>query len=111
MKTFRSVLVLAAIVVLATFTFAGEDAKAVTITGKIVCAKCTLQKPDAKECQDVLVVDEKGAKAEYYLVKNEVAEKYGHVCQGEKGAVVTGTVTEKDGKAWLAATKMEQPKG
>jgi uncharacterized protein YgiB involved in biofilm formation len=111
MKTFRLILTLAVLALVATFTFAGDDAKAVTVTGKIVCAKCTLQKADAKACQDVLVVDENGAKAEYYLVKNEVAEKYGHVCQGEKGAVVTGTVTEKDGKTWLAATKMEQPKG
>jgi len=32
------------------------------------------------------------------------------VCTGEKGAAVTGTVTEKDGKKWLAATKMDEVK-
>jgi hypothetical protein len=83
----------------------------VTMTGKVMCAKCTLKKADAKECQDVLVVkDAKGATAEYYLVKNAVQEKFGHVCTGEKPATVTGTVAEKDGKKWLEATKMDEVK-
>ena len=83
----------------------------VTLTGKVMCAKCTLKKADAKECQDVLVVkDAKGATAEYYLVKNTVQEKFGHVCTGEKSASVTGTVTEKDGKKWVAATKIDELK-
>ena len=83
----------------------------VTVTGKVMCAKCTLKKADAKECQDVLVVtDAKGATAEYYLVKNAVQEKFGHVCTGEKPATVVGTVAEKDGKKWLAATKMDEVK-
>lgn len=83
----------------------------VTVTGKVMCAKCTLKKADAKECQDVLVVkDAQGATAEYYLVKNAVQEKFGHVCTGEKPASVTGTVMEKDGKQWLEATKMDEIK-
>ena len=83
----------------------------VTLTGKVMCAKCTLKKADAKECQDVLVVkDAKGATAEYYLVKNAVQEKFGHVCTGEKPATVVGTVAEKDGKKWLEATKMDEVK-
>ena len=86
-------------------------AEPVTMTGKVMCAKCTLKKADAKECQDVLVVkDAKGATAEYYLVKNAVQEKFGHVCTGEKPATVTGTVAEKDGKKWLEATKMDEVK-
>ena len=83
----------------------------VTVTGKVMCAKCTLKKADAKECQDVLVVkDAAGATAEYYLVKNAVQEKFGHVCTGEKPATATGTVAEKDGKKWLDATKLEEVK-
>jgi hypothetical protein len=86
-------------------------AEPVTVTGKVMCAKCTLKKADAKECQDVLVVkDARGATAEYYLVKNAVQEKFGHVCTGEKPASVTGTVMEKDGKRWLEATKMDEIK-
>ena len=83
----------------------------VTVTGNVMCAKCTLKKTDAKECQDVLVVkDAKSVTAEYYLVKNDVQKKFGHVCTGEKPATVTGTVTEKDGKKWLEATRMDEVK-
>ena len=84
----------------------------VTVTGNVMCAKCTLKKADAKECQDVLVVkDAKGATAaEYYLVKNDVQKKFGHVCTGEKPATATGAVTEKDGKKWLDATKLDEVK-
>lgn len=83
----------------------------ITVTGKVMCAKCTLKKADAKECQDVLVVkNAQGATTEYYLVKNAVQEKFGHVCTGEKPASVTGTVAEKDGKKWLDATKMDEVK-
>lgn len=82
-----------------------------TLTGSVMCAKCTLKKADAKECQDVLVVkDAKGATKEYYVAKNDVSEKFGHVCTGEKPATVTGTVSEKDGKTWITATKMEEKK-
>jgi len=48
--------------------------------------------------------------AEYYVEKNDVAKTFGHVCGGEKPAVVTGKVTEKDGKKWISATKMEEKK-
>ncbi len=82
-----------------------------TLTGTVVCAKCTLKKADAKECQNVLVVKDGDKAGEYYLTKNAVSEKFGHVCSGEKPATVTGTVAEKDGKKWLTATKMEESKG
>lgn len=110
MKMFRLLLALVAVISLASFAFAGEAAKTVTVSGKIVCAKCTLHKADAKECQNVIVATADGKTTEYYLAKNKVAEDFGHVCQGEKAVVATGTVSEKDGKTWLDATKMEQPK-
>jgi hypothetical protein len=82
-----------------------------TISGKLMCAKCTLKKADATQCQDVLVAQDSAGKAtEYYVEKNDVAKAYGHTCKGEKPAVVTGTVSEKDGKKWIAASKMEPPK-
>jgi hypothetical protein len=108
MKTIAKLgLALALAVSLVAGATAGDEA---TMTGKVTCAKCTLKKADAKECQDVLVVKDGDKTAEYYVEKNEVAKTFGHVCGGEKPAVVTGKVTEKDGKKWISATKMEAPK-
>lgn len=77
--------------------------------GTLVCAKCYLKKADAKECQDVLLVaGASGAKTEYYITKNAVAEKAGEACTQEIKAKVTGTVSEKDGKTWLTPTKIEK---
>jgi uncharacterized protein DUF6370 len=81
-----------------------------TVTGQVLCAKCTLKKADAKECQNVLVVKNGDKNDEYYVEKNDVSTKFGHVCKGQKDAVVTGTVTDKDGKKWITASKMEEKK-
>ena len=79
------------------------------LSGTLVCAKCGLKKADAHECQDVLIVaDAKGAKTEYYVTKNEVAEKSGEACTLEIKATVTGTVSEKDGRKWITASKIEK---
>jgi len=80
----------------------------VTVSGNIMCAKCTLKKADAKECQDVLVSKTDKGTTEYYITKNDVAKQFGHVCQGETPATITGTVAEKDGKSWITASKMEK---
>jgi Rieske Fe-S protein len=78
-----------------------------TLKGTLACAKCTLKKAD--KCQDVLTVtDDKGAATEYWIVKNEAAEKAGHQCTKTAAATVTGEVSEKDGKKWVAASKIEK---
>ena len=106
MKTFAKLGLAAALVLgLVVSVQAGDEA--VTLQGEVMCAKCTLKKADATECQDVLVVSEGDTKGEYYVVKNDVAEKFGHVCSSKKAAKVTGTVAEKDGKKWITATAME----
>jgi hypothetical protein len=80
-----------------------------TLNGTLVCAKCALKKADAHECQDVLIVtDTAGAKIEYYITKNDVAEKAGEACTQEIRATVTGTVSEKDGRKWLTASRIEK---
>jgi hypothetical protein len=77
--------------------------------GTLVCAMCGLKKADAKECQDVLLVaDASGAKTEYYITKNEVAKEAGEACTRQIKATVTGTVSERDGKTWLTASKIEK---
>ena len=76
-----------------------------TVTGKVVCAKCSAKKAEA--CQNMLVTADG---QEYWLAKTEAANKFGHVCKGEKNAKVTGTVEEKDGKKWLTASALEELK-
>lgn len=109
MKTIAKLgLALALAVGLVAAAGAGDET---TVTGQVMCAKCTLKKADAKDCQDVLVTkDAAGKTTEYYVAKNDVAKAFGHTCKGEKAAVVTGTVTEKDGKTWITPAKMEAPK-
>ncbi len=92
------------------FTVSPLLAGEMTLSGSILCAKCKLKKADAKECQDVLVVtDDEGETAEYYIAKNQVSEEFGHVCSGVAEATVTGEVAEEDGKMWISPSKMEKP--
>ena len=83
----------------------------VSLSGNVQCAMCILKKADAKGCQDVLVVTDKAGRTEYYLVKNAVSEEFGMSCVKARPAVATGTVSEKDGKKWLTASKLEAVKG
>ena len=68
--------IIAVVALLATAT-----ADEVTLKGTIVCAKCTLKKPDAKECQNVLLAPgADGKKVEYYMAKSEAGDAVGEVC-------------------------------
>jgi hypothetical protein len=92
-----------------TMTAAPSIAADDVFTGSLLCAKCSLNKPDAHDCQDVLIVtDATGTKTEYYITKNAVAEKAGEACTQEIKATVTGSVSQKDGKTWLTPSKIEK---
>ncbi|MCU0222913.1 MAG: DUF6370 family protein [Acidobacteria bacterium] len=84
----------------------------VTMTGKVACSKCTLKLEGSATCQDVFVVAGKdgAAPAYYYFAKTEALAAFEHGCSGEKPAVVTGVVAEKDGKKWIVATKIVEAK-
>lgn len=83
--------------------------EAVTLSGTVACAKCTLKRADAKECQNVLRVAGAGdSVAEYYIGPTEAAEKFGEVCTETPRVSVTGAVSEKDGRKWIAPTRMER---
>lgn len=77
-----------------------------TLKGELVCARCYLNKPDAKECQDVLLVKEQGATVEYYVTKNKVSQDSGEACTQAIPATIVGTVSEKDGRKWVTASKI-----
>ena len=76
-----------------------------TVSGKVICGKCSAGK--AATCQNMLVTADG---QEYWLAKSDAATKFGHICKGEKNAKATGTVEEKEGKKWLTASAMEEVK-
>jgi len=79
----------------------------VTITGNMVCAKCTLHETDT--CQNVVQVTEDGKTVNYYLKDNDISKAaHAPICKGDPEKVtVTGTVKEKGGKKTLTPTKIE----
>ena len=84
--------------------------KEVTLTGKIMCAKCELGEGD--NCQTLIKVKEKG-KDVVYLFKDKGAKETYHetVCGGgQQDGKVTGVVSVKDGKKWIAPKKVEYAK-
>lgn len=87
-----------------------KDAKEVTLTGTLTCAKCDLKKADA--CATVLSVKE-GDKTTLYYLSDTDATKGLHekICMKPTHHVsVTGVVSEKDGKEYIAPTKVDMPK-
>ena len=103
MITRREAIVAIAGLTVAARAFAADE----TLKGELVCAKCYLNKPDAKECQDVLLVkDAQGAKVEYYVTKNDVSKESGEACTQAQPATVSGTVSEKDGRKWITASRI-----
>src|SRR5271170_3904959 len=74
------------------------DKDEVTITGNMICAKCTLH--ETKECQNVVQVIQGTNTVNYYLKQNDVSKAaHDPICQGAPEKVtVTGTVKEKKGK-------------
>ena len=86
---------------------ADANAKEVTITGSMVCGKCTLH--ETKKCQKGWQAEKDGKKVNYYLTENKVSkDAHEPICGGTSEKVtVTGTVEEKDGKEMMTPTKIE----
>jgi Family of unknown function (DUF6370) len=89
---------------------AQDAGKAITITGNMVCGKCTLH--ETASCQNVIQVEKDGKTVKYYLAKNDVSDAmHEDICHGDsKKVTATGTVVEKDGKEMLTVTKLEAAK-
>jgi hypothetical protein len=82
------------------------DDKEVTLKGTITCAKCDL-KLDKKTCHTVIKVTEEGKDVVYYLDDESGKKNHKKICQEAKKGSVTGTVSEKDGKKIVTASKVE----
>jgi len=96
---------LAVVLALAATARADEkEGKEVTLKGKITCAKCDLQ--ETKKCHTVIVVKQGDKDVTYYLDTKNGKDEHKAICQGAKEGAVTGTVSEKDGKHYIKATKI-----
>ena len=104
MKQIACLLMLAFLVTGAVVAGEGE---AVTLEGKVLCAKCAFEEEGRQKCQNVLVGEEDGKTMHYYLTATEANEGFGDVGMKSPTVRVTGTVSEKDGKTWMDATKIE----
>jgi hypothetical protein len=98
---------LAGMAVVTTTTTLAAPTDETTITGNMVCAKCTLHETDS--CQNVVQVKEDGKTVNYYLEQNDLSKgAHDPICQGAPEKVtVTGTVKEKDGRKVMTASKLE----
>ncbi|MGD0743993.1 MAG: DUF6370 family protein [Verrucomicrobiota bacterium] len=107
----KIVSILAAGILLAGLTtraLAADNAsKEVTITGTMVCGKCTLH--ESKTCENVVQVEKDGKTVNYYLSQNEVSKAaHDPICSGGSEKVtVTGTVKTKGGKEMMTPTKID----
>jgi hypothetical protein len=81
-----------------------QAAKDVMLTGKITCAKCELKLE--KDCATVIVVKEGGKDTVYYFDEKSHKANHDAICQMGKEGTVTGTLSEKDGKKYIAVTKV-----
>ena len=83
------------------------DDKEVTLQGTITCAKCDLK--ETKACATVIKVKDKatGKDVVYYFDTDSHKKNHSTICQQAKEGMVTGTVSEKDGKKTIMVTKVE----
>jgi hypothetical protein len=88
-------------------TTAGAAEK--TLKGEGLCAKCELK--ETSKCQNAIRVEEGGKKVVYYIEDNDVSKAFHKkVCSATAPVTAKGTVSEKDGKKWLKASKIEETK-
>lgn len=79
------------------------------LKGEGLCAKCELH--ETAKCQDAIRVEEKGKKVVYYIEANDVSKGFHKkVCSATVKVEAHGKVSEKDGKKWVALSKLEESK-
>ena len=109
MRKLFPMLAVCGLFLVASLSVLAADDKEKTITGDATCAKCALK--ETKACQNVVVVKEGDKKVNYYMSMKNAVAKDNHskagFCKSEKKVKVTGVVSEKDGKKFIAPTKIE----
>ena len=77
----------------------------VTIVGNASCGKCVLNL--TSECQNVIQVENEGKTTSYFVVKNDVSNKFhSNVCNATKKTKATGTVEKVNDKLEFTATSI-----
>ncbi len=94
-----------AVVLAFVVTSSADDGKEVTLKGTITCAKCDLKQTD--KCATVIKVKEDGKEVVYFFDKASDKKNHKSICNEPKEGTVKGTVSEKDGKKTVKATKVE----
>jgi hypothetical protein len=107
-KAWWGMLALVLAVSLAGLQAAEQADKETTLKGKITCAKCELKQ--AAKCATVIVVKEKDKDVVYYFDDDSHKKFHDDICTKGKSGKVTGTVSEKDGKKTIKASKVEYDK-
>ena len=79
-----------------------DDKKEETLKGTITCAKCDLDIAKDGKCHTVIKV-----KDNVYWFAKDSKNPHKQICKQAKEGTVTGVVSEKDGKKWIKATKVE----
>jgi hypothetical protein len=81
--------------------------KEVKLEGTITCAKCDLKLEGQDKCATVIQVKEGDKTVTYFF--DAASDKTNHktICKEAKKGTVTGTVSEKDGKKIVKASKVE----
>ena len=119
MKSFKSILAIAALAIAIPFAASAEEKKAAkkerTTKGVLVCAKCSLKKTDS--CQAALTINRKNKEGKeinrVFLLKNNDVAKAFHknICSGDKVPVAVTGVREGKGKnITITASKIEKAK-
>lgn len=100
----KLVTLLAAVAAISLVSTASAEEK--SLKGEGLCAKCALKQ--TSKCQDAIRVEENGKKVVYYIEKNDVSKGlHDKVCSATVEMEAKGKVTEKEGKKWIALSKLE----
>lgn len=105
----KNIITMVAAMIAASLLSTSASAAEKTLKGEGLCAKCELK--ETSKCQNAVRVEEDGKKVVYYLEDNDVSKAFHKkVCSSVTKVVAKGKVSEKDGKKWIAVTKIEEAK-